>query len=194
MSWIENLLIIAGISLDVFAAMEIQGAMIANLKRKTILMACGVVAGLELVFYLGAYAFCRILVMKELIANPENYGETVAVVILFLLGIRLIVKAIKREFIQEHRKDSLIVWDYIRIVVVSNIYTAAAGCACGLLGTTVWQLIALILVISILMVLGGLYTGLHFGFEKKTIAYVAGALLLWGVGVEIFLTSVVKLI
>ena len=157
MNWVENLLIIAGISLDVFAAMEIQGAMIANLKQKTILVACGVVAGLELIFYLGAYAFCRLISIKGLIANPVSNGEIIA-------------------------------------VVISNIYTAAAGCACGLVGTTVWQIIAIILVMSVIMVSAGLYTGLHFGFEKKTIAYLAGALLLWGVGAEIFLNKVINLI
>lgn len=194
MNWVENLLIIAGISLDVFAAMEIQGAMIANLKQKTILVACGVVAGLELIFYLGAYAFCRLISMKGLIANPVSNGEIIAVVILALLGIRLIIKAFRREFVQERRRESLIVLDYIRIVVISNIYTAAAGCACGLVGTTVWQIIAIILVMSVIMVSAGLYTGLHFGFEKKTIAYLAGALLLWGVGAEIFLNKVINLI
>ena len=70
----------------------------------------------------------------------------------------------------------------------------AAGCACGLVGTTVWQIIAIILVMSVIMVSAGLYTGLHFGFEKKTIAYLAGALLLWGVGAEIFLNKVINLI
>ncbi|MBR1623130.1 MAG: hypothetical protein IJ675_04400, partial [Pseudobutyrivibrio sp.] len=132
MNWLENLLIIAGILLDVFAAMEIQGAMIANLKKRTILVACGVVAGFELLFYFGGFIICRLLAVNGYIANPNKQGELVAVIVLALLGIRLIVKAIKREFIQERRRDSLIVLDYIRIVIVSSIYTAAAGCACGL--------------------------------------------------------------
>ena len=51
MSWLENLLMIAGILLDVFAAMEIQGAMIARIRKRTIVIACTVVAGLELIFY-----------------------------------------------------------------------------------------------------------------------------------------------
>ncbi len=194
MNWMENLLIIAGILLDVFATMEIQGAMIAKLKKRTIAIACAVVAGIELLFYLGGYLICRLLAVNGYIADPINYGEMVAVIVLGLLGVRLIVKAIKSEFIQEKRKDSLRVWDYIRIIVVSSIYTAAAGCACGLVGTTIWQIIFIILIISILMVFGGLYTGLHFGFEKKTIAYAAGALLLWGAGIEILIHRVMNII
>ena len=66
--------------------------------------------------------------------------------------------------------------------------------ACGLVGATIWQIIALILAISILVVLGGLYTGMHFGFEKKTIAYILGAVLLWGAGAEIFLSRVIDFV
>ena len=51
MSVIENLFIIAGILLDVFATMEIQGAMMAQIKKKTMVIACVVVAVVELVFY-----------------------------------------------------------------------------------------------------------------------------------------------
>ena len=47
MSWLENMLIMAGILLDVFAAMEIQGAMLANIKKKTLVIACIVVAAVE---------------------------------------------------------------------------------------------------------------------------------------------------
>lgn len=194
MSWLENLLMIAGILLDVFAAMEIQGAMIARIRKRTIVIACTVVAGLELIFYFIGFVICRLLAINGYVSDPVNYGEIVAVIVLAFLGIRLIAKAIKREFIQEKRKDVLRVWDYIKIVAVSCIYTAAAGCACGLVGTTIWQIITIILLISILMVLTGLYTGLHFGFEMKTVAYVAGAALLWGVGAEIFLHRVIEII
>ena len=34
MNWIENVLIIAGVSLDIFAAMECQGALVATVQKK----------------------------------------------------------------------------------------------------------------------------------------------------------------
>lgn len=52
MNWIENILIIAGISLDIFAAMEIEGAMLADVKRKSLLIACTIVTLLQLIFSL----------------------------------------------------------------------------------------------------------------------------------------------
>ncbi len=194
MSLIENLLIIAGILLDVFAAMEIQGAMVANIKKKTLVIACSVVAIIELAFYFAGYAGCRILISQGYIDNPFFYGEEITALVLAALGIRLVVKAIKREFIQEHLKESLKVFEYVRMIVISSIYTAIAGMACALVGVTIWHLIILIVVISILMVVLGLYTGLHFGFENKTIAYVAGALLLWAVSLEMLLHRILNII
>jgi putative Mn2+ efflux pump MntP len=193
MNWLENLLIIVGVLLDVFATMEIQGAMIAQIKKETLAIACSVVAAMELVFYFTGYFVCWGLASGGYIANPTYYGEAAAVIVLAILGVRLIVKAIKQEFIQERRKDTIRVLDYARFILVSNFYTAAAGCVCGLVGVTVWHLIVIIVVISVLMVIMGLYTGLHYGFENKTIAYVVGAVLLWGVSLELLLHRILDI-
>ena len=192
MNWLENLLIIAGILLDVFAAMEIQGAMIAQIKKKTLIIACATVACIELAFYFAGYFICWGLTRRGDISDPLFYGEEITAIVLALLGVRLIAKALKREFIQERLKDSLKVFEYARTIVMSSIYTAVAGGVCALVGITVWQMIILIIVVSILMVIMGLYTGLHYGFENKTIAYVAGAVCLWGVSLEMLLHRILE--
>ena len=194
MSLLEDLLIIVGVLLDVFATMEIQGAMIAQIRKKTLFIACGVVAAIELAFFFAGYTICWLLAGRGAIDNPYYYGETVAVIVLTILGIRLIVKAVQRKFIQERRRDNIRVWDYIRIIVMSSLYTAAAGCVCGLVGVTIWQVIIIIFVISVIMVVCGIYTGIHYGFEIKTIAYVAGALLLWCVSIEMLLHRILDVI
>ena len=40
MNVLENLLIIAGISLDIFATMECQGALVAKVKKKQLVLIC----------------------------------------------------------------------------------------------------------------------------------------------------------
>ena len=40
MNVLENLLIIAGISLDIFAAMECQGALVAKVNKKQLVLIC----------------------------------------------------------------------------------------------------------------------------------------------------------
>ena len=57
MNWIENILIIGGISLDVFAAMEIEGSLLAEVKKKSLFMACFLVTILQLGFSLADILF-----------------------------------------------------------------------------------------------------------------------------------------
>ena len=166
MSWIENILIIAGISLDIFAAMEIEGAMLADVKRKSLMIASTIVTVLQLIFFFGGYFVCYELEKHQIIQNAEEIGYIVATVVFALLGIRLIVKAIKREFVQEKRRDDIRVRDYIKIIAITSFYTLCSG----------------------------IYTGYHFGFESKTGAYAAGALLLWVAGGEILLRNVMHMI
>ena len=133
MNWIENILIIAGISLDIFAAMEIEGAMLADVKRKSLLIACTIVTLLQLIFFFGGYFICYELEKYQVINDAQEVGYIVATIVFALLGIRLIV-------------------------------------------------------------VSGIYTGYHFGFESKTGAYVVGALLLWVAGGEILLRNVMHMI
>jgi len=189
MNWIENVLIIGGISLDIFAAMEIEGAMLAEVKKKSLAIACALVTILQLGFFFGGYLTCYQLVSTGIFEHPDWLGYTIASIVFALLGIRLIIKAIRREFINETRGE-IKVSKYIKIIAVASLYTLVAGCAYGLIGTNVLGILLVIIICSLLVVVGGLYTGYHFGFEKKTLAYVAGALLLWIAGVEIFYVHV----
>ena len=194
MNWIENILIIGGISLDIFAAMEIEGAMLADVKRKSLIIACTLVALLQLIFFFGGYFTCYQIEKYQVLENARDVGYIVAIIVFALLGVRLIAKAIKREFIHERRRDGIRVRDYIKIIAVTSFYTLVAGCACGFVGTSVIMMAVVILTCSVLVVVGGLYTGYHFGFESKTGAYVAGAILLWIAGGEILLRSVLHII
>lgn len=44
MNWIENLLILVGISLDIFAGMECQGSLVAKIDKKHLTLVCGLIA------------------------------------------------------------------------------------------------------------------------------------------------------
>lgn len=194
MSWIENILIIAGISLDIFAAMEVEGAMLADIKRKTLMITSTTVTLLQLVFFFTGYFVCYELDQYRVVEDGQEIAYIAAAVVFALLGIRLIVKAIKREFVEEKRRDRLRVRDYIKIIAVTSFYTLCAGCVCGFIGTSVVMMAVVILVCSVLVVVSGIYTGYHFGFESKTRAYVAGAILLWIAGGEILLHNVMRVI
>ncbi len=190
--WI-SILIIIGISLDVFATMEVEGAMIPEIKKGALAIACAITTGLSLVFFFGGYFLCFELNEHDVFSNEELTAGVISSAIFFLLGIRLIIKAIQKEFIQEKRREFGI-HSYIRMVVVMSLYTLAAGCASGLIVANVYAMLISIVICYILVVIAGILTGYHYGFEQKTYAYATGAVLLWVVGTYVVLTEIISVL
>ncbi len=189
MNTLENILIIAGISLDVFASMEIQGAMLQKVNKKTLLVVSAIVSLLQLMFFFGGYAAGYGIDRAGVWRNASWVGYILDTIIFALLGSRLIVKGIRREFVDETR-SVITVKQYAKIIAVTTVYTLFAGCAYGLVGTHVIIMLALIVLFSFIVVISGLYAGYHFGFEGKTVVYVVGGIILWVAGAEILITNV----
>ena len=189
MNTLENILIIAGISLDVFASMEIQGAMLQKVNKKTLLVVSTIVSLLQLMFFIGGYAAGYGIERAGVWRNASWVGYILDTIIFALLGARLIVKGIRREFVDETR-SVITVKQYAKIIAVTTVYTLFAGCAYGLVGTHVIIMLALIVLFSFIVVISGLYAGYHFGFEGKTVVYVVRGIILWVAGAEILITNV----
>lgn len=184
MNWIESLLIIAGISFDIFAAMECQGSLVAKINKKHLSIICILVSIWQMAaLYIGS--FCADLLWRdELIADENFAGQVLATLIFFCLGIRLFAKAIRNERINERREDNLGFKRFLRMSAMTSIYTVLTGVAFGLMGTSVPIILVLIVCFTIAFVVMGMYTGYHFGFEHKTKAYVGGGILLWIAGID----------
>ena len=116
MNALENLLIIAGISLDIFAAMECQGSLVAKIDKKQLVKLCALIAAWQMAaLFVGSY----------------------------LSGL------LYRNTITHNEK-------------VTGFVIAAA------------------------------YTGYHLGFEHKTKAYIAGAILLWIAGIDVIVRHILR--
>ena len=187
MNWIENLLIIAGVSLDIFAAMECQGSMIAKVNKKNLTAICGIIAVAQLItMYVGhllSSLFCR----RRAVADEQLLGQIIALVIFMGLGIRLMVKAVRNEHIEEHLEKDINMKRLVHTACVSGIYTLLAGIAFGFLETNILMILIMITVCTIAFVIGGIYTGYRMGFTAKTKVYVVGAILLWVAGIDILI-------
>ena len=187
MNWIENILIIAGISLALFAEMERQGSLVARIDKKQLSVICILVSALQMAA-LSAGWYLSVLLYKNEMAHDEIFvGLVIAAVIFFCLGMRLMIKAIKNEHISERREDHLNLKRFLRISAITGIYTLLAGIAFGLLGTNLLIMLITIACFTILFLITGAYTGYHLGFEHKTKAYAGGAILLWIAGIDVIL-------
>ena len=192
MNWIENLLIIAGISLDIFASMECHGSLVAKIEKKQLLFLGLLVSLWQLAaLYIGSF-LSGLLVQKDgIAANEQLIGGVLAAAIFIGLGIRLVAKAIKNERIQEHRQDGIVIRKVCYMLATAGIYTVLAGVAFGFVESElVFDLIAIVCC-SLLAVIAGIYTGYHFGFEQKRKAYAAGAALLFFAGADIIVRHII---
>lgn len=192
MNWLENLLIIAGVSLDIFAGMECQGALVAKVNKKHLMMICAVITAWQLAALYVGNVFAHLLYVDQLAKDERFIGTVLAVVIFFSLGIRLIAKAIKNERINEHRVENPGFKRFFRLAAVTSFYTLLIGIAFGFLETNLPLVLIMAVCVTVAVVILGTYTGYHFGFEHKTKAYVIGAALLWIAGFDVLFRYVVK--
>ena len=185
MNWVENLLIIGGISLDIFAGMECQGSLVAKIDKKQLGWVCALIAAWQLTSLYVGNVFSRLLYGDSITKREETIGIVIATVIFFCLGIRLMIKAVRNERIYEHREDHISFRRFLSMVAGTSLYTLLAGIAFGFLGTDLAIMLVMIACLTIAVVVTGMYTGYHFGFEHKTKAYICGAVLLWVAGFDV---------
>ena len=69
--------------------------------------------------------------------------------------------------------------------------TLLVGVAFGFLGTNVTIVLIMVVCLTVLMVVFGLYTGYRFGFEQKTKAYSIGGVLLIIGGIDVVIRYIV---
>ena len=185
MNWMENLLIVAGVSLDIFAAMECQGSLVAKINKKNLTVICGIVALAQLITLYRGHCLSSLFCRYRSVPDEKLLGQIISMVIFMILGIRLMVKAIRNEHVEEHLEHHLGIRRFVRMACISGIYTLLTGIAFGFLETNVLMILIMIVVCTVAFVIGGIYTGYRVGYEAKTKVYIVGALLLWVAGLDV---------
>lgn len=185
MNLIELLAITVGISLDIFATVECEGAQLAKINKRHLLQACVAAAFCEAIaLYLG-HLGAQLLNHYDMREKLSLTAQTFAATVFLLMGIRLLLKAWKNEVIQEHLSMGLGWAKFWHMVAVTALYTGLAGVALGFLQTGIIRVLVLMVCMTVAAVVVGVYTGYRFGYEQKTKAYAAGGLLLVISGVDV---------
>lgn len=187
MNMIEETVVVLGLSLEIFGAMECQGSLVAKIEKKQLFMFCAILAagqGLAL----GIGNFLSLFLSRQQIQAKEIFlGQAVAAAIFLFLGIRLLFKAWRNERIVERREEKFHIKRFLEIYSKGILFTFLAGIALGFLGSSLRVLLVLTLFLTILVTVVGMYTGYRLGFEHKMKAYVLGGLLLIAGSVDVIL-------
>lgn len=184
MTWIENVMIIFGISFEVFAIMECKGSMVASIKKSWLAMIGVILSLLQLVMLGIGYIVSRLLINIVTSTDEVVIGHILAIAIFALLGIRLFIKALKNDIINEKLEKKMELKKYILPLVVIGGYTIATGIAAGFCNTNPLNLGILVVIVTWIAAYTGMYTGYRAGFEQKIKAYIAGGALLIIVGID----------
>ena len=184
MSWIEIVLITIGMSLDTFAAVEGQGALVAKLEKKRLSMAVTVIALWQTIALLiGSFLVTLLNQYDTQLSGEAFIGRILAILILFGMGLRMFVKAWRNERIVEKREDGLDIKKTFFSIAKGTIFTILTGIAFAFLEADIKAVLIMIICVTIAMVIIGLYTGYRLGFEQKSKAYIGALLIAAGIDV-----------
>ncbi|MFG6383674.1 MAG: manganese efflux pump [Lachnospiraceae bacterium] len=192
MNIVEALIVILGISLDVFAVMECQGSMVAKVEKKQLLILSSSLA-VGQVAALGIGNIISVLLCKSRRQVSEIFlAQVIAAVIFLGLGIYLLWKAWQNERIIEHREEKFDVFQFVRLYVKIGILTLLIGLAFGFLESNMVIILMISAILTVLVTIVGIYTGYRLGFEHKMKAYVLGGILLILGGLDVIISRIFK--
>ncbi len=179
MDWIINMAVIAGISADLFASMECQGALVADVDKKHLYQVGAFMALWQTAALFLGIVVARLLSHSRMTQEERVAGAAVSALIFFSLGISMIRKAVKKEPIQEHLEQNLGFRRFVSMEAAESLFTIFAGIAVGFLRTGKTEVLLTAAVATFAVIIGGMYTGYHFGFANQTKVYVCGAVFFW---------------
>ena len=177
MSLIEILIISIGLSLDVYAVVVCQGAVLLKIEKTKLLKMSLFFCAWQVVAVAIGHAVTLIPYLADIAKNVSYVGEFISVIIFTVIGVYMLYKAWKNEGILERLSDV----NYKHLCVAAfftSLDTLFAGMGFGLLKARFYIVALSILIITAVMVILGLYTGMRLGYEQKTKAYGIGGILL----------------
>lgn len=181
MNWVESALILGGVSLDVFAAMEREGSLVAKIEREGLCLACLMVsAGQALALCIGNLLAAALKYRGWAALAGTAYQKGITVAAFAGLGIHLAAKAMRRDRFRERRSEQFDRKKMALAMAKTGGYTLLAGIVFGLLRTNKAIQLLLAVGLSVVAAIAGVYSGYRFGSGAKQAAYGTGAVLMWG--------------
>ncbi len=184
MNLIEILLVSVGLSLDVFAVAVTQGAVLMKIEKSKLVKMCLLFCVWQACAVFLGHLLTSIPYLSVTAEGVRFLWELIAVCIFIGIGCYMIYKAWRKEQVLEHRSEI----NYKQLCVAAfftSIDAFAAGIGFGCMKTQVFAMVISILIITVIIVIAGLFTGYRMGYEQKTKAYGVGGMLLFIAAIEL---------
>ena len=177
MSLMEIIVISVGLSLDVFAVVVCYGAVLLRIERSKMSKIILIFALWQVGAVVGGCYIMRIPYLSDAVNVMRPLWQLFTVIIFVSLGIYMLYKAWRNEPILERLSD-VKAGQVCFAACFTGIDAVIAGVGFGFMKTVILPVALSMLIITILVVIGGIYTGYRLGYEQKTRAYRIGGVLL----------------
>lgn len=181
----ECLLIVIGLSFNVFLVAEYEGTMLKQVHLKKVLGVCGIfflwqIASILVGYYITAIPFFRKTSSEDL----KQMCYILASIIFLILGFYMLHKAWKREIIQERLSEIQMKRVFVEAAVI-GFFTFLAGIGYGFLGYRIRPACVIIACATVLAVIAGIYMGYFQGCKFRTGIYGAGGMIFLAMGISV---------
>ena len=187
---INSILLGVGLAMDAFSVSIANGLNEPHMKKTKFLSIAGVFAFFQALMPLIGWVFVHTLLNYFKIF--EKFIPWIALILLSFIGIKMIVEAVKQKD-EEEKKETLT----FKLLIVQGIATSIDALSAGFT-IAEYQILSAILCAGIISVVTfaicivGLLIGKKVGKMFSTKAQIFGGIILIGIGLEIFISGVIK--
>lgn len=181
MSLLEIILISIGLTMDVFAYALLKGAMMSEIRKKNLLKICSIFTLWQVISMILGNLLTNIPFTAKLGMDVGHNSNTFSVLIFLGLGIYMIVKAIKEKPVEEKKEDVISIRQIVIWACITSIDSFIAGIGFGFLETDFLLLVLVIGIVTLVLVIIGMYIGYWMGCQfRRTAVTIGGCILLFG--------------
>lgn len=181
----ECLLIIIGLSLNVFLVSEYEGVMLRRIDGKKFFCVCGIFFACQMVSMLLGYWITGIPFFRHSSSDDlKTLCYVLASLIFLVLAFFMLRKAWKSETVQERLAEIRYKEIFLEAAVVGGL-TFLAGIGSGFLGLPIRAACITVACATIAAVISGIYMGFYQGCKFRPGIYGAGGIIFLFVGIDI---------
>lgn len=168
-----------GLAIYLYGLAVCKGALLADMDKKQIVFSLGVPAIWQIaVLAIGNFVAAELHILK--ITKSDYPINAFACLMIFgIMAVRMLINAVKNAAIEEKRIDKKDFYkSIIGLCIAIGFYIFLTGLAFGLLQTAIWKELLVLVSLSLIGFLGGLYAGYRFGYGQRNGAYICGSIFL----------------
>ena len=177
MNFVFITLISFGLAFDILAISVSQGSVLGQVKARKIILMCLMVCAWQIVSLAIGYGLATLIHVEDRSNEVQRvWGITAAIILVILGGVKVML-----VYYRKSMPESLADIDFKKmcgIASYTSIYTIFAGFAEGALMYNVVQTAIVICVLTIVIVITGVFVGYRNGELDKRVYWTGGILLI----------------